>query len=137
MKVVIASHNPVKIRAVNDAFALQFPGKRIDFVPASVKSGVSDQPLSDKETRHGARNRARNACEMHPDADFWVGLEGGIETIDDQLMTFAWMAVLGPDQRIGEARTVTLQLPPTVKALVDQGLELGDANDKVFASVNS
>jgi len=137
MKVVIASHNPAKIRAVNEAFALQFPGENIDFIPASVKSGVSDQPLSDEETRHGARNRARNACETHPGADFWVGLEGGIETIDDQLMAFAWMAVLGPDQQIGEARTVTLPLPPAVKALVDQGLELGDANDQVFATVNS
>jgi inosine/xanthosine triphosphatase len=137
MKVVIASHNPAKIRAVNEAFALQFPGERIDFVPASVKSGVSDQPLSDKETRHGARNRTQNAYELLPEADFWVGLEGGIETIDDQLMAFAWMAVLGPDQRIGEARTVTLPLPPAVKVLVDQGLELGDANDKVFSTVNS
>jgi len=137
MKVVIASHNPAKIRAVNEAFALQFPGEKLDFVPASVKSGVSDQPLSDEETRHGARNRARNASEMHPGADFWVGLEGGIETIDDQLMAFAWMAVLGPRLQIGEARTVTLPLPPAVKILVDHGLELGDANDKVFSTVNS
>ena len=137
MKVIIASHNPAKIRAVNEAFALQFPGKTIDLVPASVDSGVSDQPFSDEETRHGARNRARNACDMHPGANFWIGLEGGIETIDEQLMAFAWMAVLGPDKRIGEARTVTLPLPPAVKALVDQGLELGDANDKVFATVNS
>jgi len=137
MKVVIASHNPAKIRAVNEAFTLQFPGETIDFVPASVESGVSDQPLSDEETRHGARNRARNASAMNPGADYWVGLEGGIETIDNQLMAFAWMAVLGPDQRIGEARTVTLPLPPAVKTLVDQGLELGDANDKVFSTVNS
>ena len=137
MKVVIASHNPAKIRAVNEAFTLQFPGENIEYTPASINSGVSDQPLSDEETRHGARNRAQNAHELHPDADFWVGLEGGIETIDGQLMAFAWMAVLGPDQRIGEARTVTLPLPPTVKTLVDQGLELGDANDKVFSTVNS
>jgi len=34
-------------------------------------------------------------------------------------------------------RTVTLPLPPAVKALVDQGLELGDANDRVFSTVNS
>ena len=137
MKVVVASHNPAKIRAVNEAFALQFPGEDIKFTSASVESGVSDQPLSDEETRHGARNRARNVYKIHPGADFWVGLEGGIETIDDQLMTFAWMAVLGPEQQIGEARTVTLPLPPAVKALVDQGLELGDANDQVFATVNS
>ena len=98
MKVIIASHNPAKIRAVSEAFALQFPGETIEYMPANVDSGVSDQPLSDAETRHGARNRTRNACELHPDADFWVGLEGGIETIDDQLMAFAWMAVMGSDK---------------------------------------
>jgi len=137
MDVVIASHNPAKIRAVKDAFALQFPGEKIDFLPVSVESGVSDQPLSDQETRFGARNRARYARKQQPGANYWVGLEGGIETIDEQLMAFAWMAVMGPAQRIGEARTVTLPLPPAVKALVDQGMELGDANDRVFSTVNS
>jgi inosine/xanthosine triphosphatase len=137
MKVVIASRNPAKIRAVDEAFALQFSKKAIEFISVNVESGVRDQPLSDEETRHGARNRAHNAYKLQPDSDFWVGLEGGIETIDGQLMAFAWMAVLGPGQRIGEARTVTLPLPPAVKALVDQGLELGDANDRVFSTVNS
>lgn len=137
MKVVIASHNPAKIRAVREAFSLQFPGKNIEYVPVSVASGVSDQPMSDDETRNGARNRARNASEETPDANFWVGLEGGIDTIDNDLMAFAWMAILGKEGRIGEARTVTLPLPPAVKALVDQGMELGDANDKVFSTINS
>lgn len=137
MRVVVASQNPAKVRAVREAFSLQFPTKDIEFLPVSVASGVSEQPRSDAETRRGARNRAQNACEQFPDADFWVGLEGGIDTIDNYLMAFAWMAVLGPDALIGEARTVTLPLPPAVKKLVDQGLELGDANDKVFSTVNS
>lgn len=137
MKVIIASRNPAKIRAVEAAFALQFPEEFADFLPLSAASGVSDQPRSDDETRIGARNRASNACEQRPDADFWVGLEGGIDTIDDNLMAFAWMAVLGPGGRIGEARTVTLALPPAVRQRVDQGMELGDANDQVFSTVNS
>jgi inosine/xanthosine triphosphatase len=137
MNVVIASHNPAKLRAVKDAFALQIPGEPIDFIPVDVESGVSDQPRSDEETRRGARNRALQAREVHPDADYWIGMEGGIETIGDQLMTFAWMAALGNDGNISTARTVTLPLPPAVKVLVDEGLELGDANDRVFSTKNS
>jgi len=137
MKVVIASLNPAKTGAAREAFSLQFPGKNIEFIAVAVGSGVSDQPMSDDETRNGARNRALNAREHIPDADFWVGLEGGIDTIDDDLMAFAWMAVLGTDGRIGEARTVTLPLPPAVKRLVEEGMELGDANDRVFSTVNS
>ncbi len=137
MRVVIASRNPAKVSAVREAFSLLFPDEEIDYFPVSVASGVSEQPLSDDETRKGARNRARNACAEIPGADYWLGLEGGIDTIDDDLMTFAWMAALGPGGRISEARTVTLPLPPAVKHLVEQGMELGDANDRIFSTVNS
>lgn len=137
MKVVIASHNPVKIRAVKTAFSLQFPENNHKFFPVQVKSGVRDQPLSDRETRQGACNRAENARSQQPDADFWVGLEGGIETLDDRLIAFAWMSVLGPGDKRGESRTVSLQLPPAVKTRVDQGMELGDANDQVFSTTDS
>jgi len=135
--VVIASHNPVKIRAVEKAFALQFPDQDIEFLACSAASDVSDQPRSDEETRRGARNRAQNAAVTHRQADFWIGLEGGIENMDGQLMAFAWMAALGKDTRISDARTVTLPLPAAVKLLLDQGLELGEANDRVFSTINS
>lgn len=137
MEVVIASHNPAKIQAVKAAYALQFPATEIQFLPVSVESGVSDQPLSDRETRQGANNRAAMAFELHPHADFCVGLEGGIEAIDERLITFAWMAIHGRDGKRGEARTVSLPLPPAIKELVDQGIELGDANDRVFSTINS
>lgn len=137
MRVVVASVNPAKLRAVDDAFRQQFPQQQIELVSVTVPSGVADQPRSDDETRQGARNRARRACEAEPDAAFWVGLEGGIADFDDQLSAFAWMAVQGPGGDISEARSVTLPLPPAVKKLVDEGMELGEANDHVFATVNS
>lgn len=137
MKVVVASRNPAKLRAVSEAFATQFPNKTLELLSADVASGVSDQPMTDDETRRGARNRSNNASEAFPDADFWIGLEGGVTAFDEQLMAFAWMAVRGPGGNISEARSVTLPLPPAVKALMDSGLELGEANDRVFSTVNS
>lgn len=137
MNVVVASRNPVKIEAVRQAFSSQFPSVALELIPIKVESGVSDQPGSDEETRQGARNRVEEARRASPDADFWVGLEGGIESFDDQLMAFAWMVVCGRNGKVGEARSVTLPLPPAVKALVDSGLELGEANDRVFSTVNS
>ncbi|MEE4217110.1 MAG: inosine/xanthosine triphosphatase [Xanthomonadales bacterium] len=137
MKIIVASNNPVKVNACRKAFEQQFPGADLDIVSAEAESGVDDQPFSDEDTRHGAINRAHNASESSPDADYWVGLEGGVDTFNGQLMAFAWMAVLGKDGRTGTARTVTLPLPPAVKKLVEEGLELGDANDIVFSTVNS
>lgn len=137
MKVVVASRNPVKIGATEQAFAKLFPDQTLDMVSADVASGVSDQPTSDEETRVGARNRAMAASDALPEADYWVGLEGGVEVVDEQLMAFAWMAIKGSNGKIGEARSATLPLPPAVKELVDSGMELGDANDKVFSTINS
>ena len=137
MKIVVASRNPAKITAVREAFGHHFDPDVIELVPVSVPSGVADQPVSDDETRAGARHRAENARDAERDAEFWVGLEGGIQEFDGQLMAFAWMAVLDRDGRLGEARSVTLPLPPAIKRLVDGGMELRDANDRVFGTVNS
>ena len=137
MRIVVASANPVKVNAARQAFETQFPGAEIDVRSVDVDSGAGDQPDSDAATRRGARTRAIRASEAAPDADYWVGLEGGIEVLDEQLMAFAWMAIKGPSGVIGEARSTTLPLPPAVKELIDQGMELGQANDRVFATINS
>lgn len=137
LRVIVASQNPVKVGAARAAFAAVFPDASLDVTGTRVASGVGDQPDSDAKTRHGARQRARSASDARPGADFWVGLEGGVETYDAQLVAFAWMAVLGRRGDISEARSATLPLPPAVKELVDGGMELGEANDRVFATVNS
>jgi len=137
MRIVVASRNPVKIDATRDAFATLMPAVELEMMSISVDSGVSDQPCSDEETRRGARNRASNACADRPDADFWVGLEGGIDVFEEQLMAFAWMAIQNRNGNISDARSATLPLPPAVKALIDSGMELGEANDQVFKTVNS
>ena len=137
MKVVVTSHNPVKIKAVRDAFLAQFPNREIQLIPLAVESGVPDQPMSDTETRQGARNRVVNARLQEPDADYWVGLEGGLDFFDDRLVAFAWMVVAARNDQISETRSVTLPLPPEVRALVSAGLELGEANDRVFSTLNS
>ena len=137
MQIVVTSHNPVKIAAVRQAFESQFPNREITLIPVSVDSGVSDQPMSDQETRQGARNRVSNAILKTPDADFWVGLEGGLDFFDDHLLAFAWMVIAGSDNRISETRSATLPLPPQVQTLVSEGLELGEANDRVFSTLNS
>ena len=137
MHIIVASRNPAKVRSVEAAFASRFPAAALKISAVEVESEVSAQPRSDEETRCGAHNRVRNARLAHPQADFWVGLEGGIETRGEHLMAFAWMAVQGRSGEASEARSVTLPLPPAVGDLLESGLELGEANDRVFATQNS
>ena len=52
-KVVVASHNPVKVTAVENAFAKMFDDSKFSIESVSVESDVSDQPFRDGETYQG------------------------------------------------------------------------------------
>lgn len=134
--IVVASTNPVKIKAVQNAFIRMFPGQEFQLKSVAVASGVSDQPASDEEVVKGAENRARNAKSMVQHADYWVGIEGGIEDSGFGMAAFAWIIVLS-EKQIGRGRTGTFFLPEKVAELVRQGKELGEANDIVFDRSNS
>ena len=134
--VIIASKNPVKISSVKKAFEKMFENEQFEFIGDSIPSDVSDQPISDQETLQGATNRANNAHKQFPDADFWVGLEGGLEEIDDDLGSLAWVVVKSKD-KVGKARALTFLLPPKVTALVKQGKEMSEAANLVFGINNS
>ncbi len=130
-KVVVASLNPAKINAVKSAFQSAFPHQAFEFIGVSVESEVDDQPMSNEETRDGALNRVRNAKISQPDADYYVGLEAGIE----DNVTFAWM-IIESDTHRGESRSASLMLPPLVIEKLDHANELGDVMDEVFGTEN-
>lgn len=124
-KVVVASLNPAKIKAVESAFTTSFPECEFLFEGVSVPSEVPDQPMDDVETKQGALNRVHNAQAVISDGDFYVGLEAGIE----EPFTYAWMIIesnpsAGKVQR-GESRSACLMLPPLVLEKVKHGKELG------------
>lgn len=136
MNVVIASSNPVKIQAVFEAFQEVFPQEDIICENIAVPSGVSDQPSSNAETLEGALTRAHRAHEKMPDADYWVGVEGGVQDEFGGMTSFAWVCVKGHDG-YGKARSGTFILPEPIAELIRQGKELGEADDIIFQQRNS
>ncbi|PJE64399.1 MAG: inositol monophosphatase [Candidatus Ryanbacteria bacterium CG10_big_fil_rev_8_21_14_0_10_43_42] len=136
MKIVVASQNPVKVESVKRAFESMFPEEVFEIAGTPAVSGVRDQPCSDKETLEGAYNRVAHVVKM-TDADFWVGLEGGIEDKGTEMEAFAWVVVKAKDNKIGKGRTGVYILPPRVAELIRQGKELGEADDIVFKRTNS
>lgn len=135
-KVIISSKNPVKIASVYRAFKKMFPGVDFIFEGVSVDSGVSNQPVGDAETFKGAYQRANNAKLLIHKANYWVGIEGGIANFDNETGTFAWIYIIG-ENKTGKSRTTTFMLPPPVTKLLNDGYELGDADDIVFGKTNS
>jgi inosine/xanthosine triphosphatase len=135
-KLVVASTNPVKIGAALAGFQRMFPDQTYEARGVAARSGVSDQPMSDRETLQGALNRVEDARRLAPDADYWIGLEGGVERVGTSLEAFAWI-VVSDGHRIGRARTASYFLSDETARLIDQGMELGHADDIIFGRANS
>jgi len=134
--VIVGSKNPVKLECTNDAFAAAF---HIEFLVNGVNAAslVPDQPVGDGETLLGAINRATNSKKAFPEADYWVGIEGGIGRDEFGMTAFAWIYIEDKFGQTGKAKTGCFYLPNGIVKLIDSGLELGMADDQFFAKENS
>ena len=136
-KVLVSSSNPVKIAAAREGFLRMFPDEEFEVLPFKSSAVIAPQPMTDEETLDGARTRANNIRERAPQADFWVGIEGGVADYGPGGMgAFAWVVVLSND-REGRGRSGEFFLPEKVAKLVREGIELGEADDRVFSRNNS
>lgn len=135
-KVIIASRNPAKIKAVKMGFENLLPERKFEYIGVSVPSGVREQPMSNDETLKGALMRVENAQGEFEKAGFWVGIEGGIQERGESMEAFAWI-IIKSQTRVGRSKTATFELPPKVVELIRAGRELGEADDIVFGRSNS
>ena len=136
-KIWVASANPVKIQAAASAFNTVFPDEDFTVEALPVSSGVPDQPVGVEQTLTGAINRVSNMKKENAEVDYFVGMEGGIRKWEDQTFAFAWMYIESKKGITGKAMTAYFQLPEAVQSLIEEGVELGHAIDKVFGKHNS
>lgn len=134
--IIVGSKNPVKINSTETAFSEAF-SKSFLVNGVNAASGVSDQPIGSHETFQGAKNRAQNARKTFPEADYWVGIEGGIEEDEHGMYAFAWIYIENRRTISGQSKTGTFYLPEEVRKLVKTGMELGAADDQIFERENS
>lgn len=116
MRVVVGSQNPVKVEATRQAFTLYFDA--VEVVGVKVSSGVKPFPTSEAETLQGALARARRAAVAAPDAEFAVGIEAGIITVDRYKLALAFASVLKAD-KLGVGSSAGFELPPGLVAQLD------------------
>ncbi len=135
MKVVIGSKNPVKIEAAKIAFEKVWPEQKFEFIGVEVESGVSNQPMSDKESIKGATTRAKRAIKAGK-ADFGVGLEGGLQQVGKVWFEFGVAVVVNRKGEIGIGSSPRIEAPKKVMKFIHEGIELGEAIDVVFNETN-
>lgn len=135
MKIVVASRNPVKVNATQQAFEAVFK-QQFEVVGISVASEVSDQPMTDSETLIGAKNRVKNAQLAMPDADYWVGIEGGVQTRDEQIEAFGYTVIAHKGQLL-QSKSAIIPLPTELQRRILAGEEMGPVMDDLFKDVNT
>jgi inosine/xanthosine triphosphatase len=134
IRVIVGSQNPVKVNAARASLAALYPQAEINCLGMAAPSGVTDQPMSDEETRIGAMNRV-TYCQQHGDADFYVAMEGGVDNFEYGPATFAYV-VIASGQKHSVGRGAIMPIPPGVYRALKEGQELGDVMDALFDTHN-
>ncbi|WP_235070122.1 DUF84 family protein [Turicibacter sp. TJ11] len=122
MKVIVGSTNRVKINAVKDVLS----EIGCEVIGVDAPSGVSNQPFSDAETVAGASHRAE-ACLAF--GEIGIGLEAGVEYLNNQLYLVNWGVLKTSDHQCFYAGGTRLPLPIELIAPLEAGQELGDVID--------
>ena len=133
MKVLVGSKNPVKIEATRQVFGYYFP--ELDVQGVDVDPGVPAQPINEV-TFDGARNRALRLREQG-NADYYVGIEGGIIHLYQRWFVFGVMCILDNNDRAGYGTTSLFEIPHTIAGQLSAGEELGDVVDLMMGQTNT
>ncbi|KAJ3140420.1 hypothetical protein HK101_003502 [Irineochytrium annulatum] len=131
MICAVGSTNRAKLASVEQALAKVFSeaADRVDVRGCAVASGVRDQPTSDQETMQGAIARAKAAMAAVPDADFGVGIEGGVQEIAGKWFESGWVAVVDAKGKTGLGTSARYQLSEGIMRRIKAGEELADIMD--------
>src|SRR5215467_424444 len=147
LMVAVGSTRKPKLGAVRDAISsigsLLAPDAEIEVVGAEVESGVRHTPLSRQELMQGARQRAeavaKLAAQNREPWNFFVGLEGGFDVIQEsgarRVFLESWAFVTdGVSGFFG--RSGGIEVPEVVaEEVVDRGVELSVAIDRFAGEV--
>lgn len=133
-RAALGSTNPAKVAAVRAALGQLAPDCTLEAI--AVPSGVGDQPLGDQATRDGAFARAR-AARAQGDTDIGFGLEGGVQIDGAQVWLLSWVVAVDRSGQAGYASGLRMLLPPSLKAGIESGEELGTLVDALFGVQDS
>ena len=138
MKILVGSINPVKLEAVKESFERYYD--QIFVQGFKVPSGVPDQPI-DKETYIGAENRAKELSDLNNrdnlNAEFFVGIEGGIIQQYNKWFAFGAMCIIHKSGKKSFGTSAHFELPEIVTEKLLKGEELGHVMDKIMNEENT
>ena len=128
MKIAVGSTNNAKLEAAKIAVHKMFP--QAEIIGVSVRSKVSDQPKSDKESIKGAINRARSA-QKKTGANYGIGMEGGIQKIGKSWFESGWIAIVDKKGNLGLGSSARFEMSGKLAKELLSGRELRDVMNEL------
>ena len=137
MKILVGSKNPVKIEAVEEAFLKYF--KKVEVIGIEVDSKVPNQPINE-ETFEGAENRALELKRINKtkklNAQFFIGLEGGIIELYSKWFNFGVVYIIDNEGKTGLGISPCFELPDRMVQELLNNAELGEIIGKMTKDRN-
>lgn len=137
MDVLVASLNPVKVKAVRQAFQIYFSGCAVQGV--AIPSGVADQPVGD-DVFAGAENRCqaleKYACDNGLVADFFAGIESGLIKLHGIWFNVDCVCLKDNKGKTGCGLSPAYCLNEEITTRLLQGEELGNVIDDIYGTSN-
>jgi inosine/xanthosine triphosphatase len=147
IRIAVGSTRRPKLAAVEEAIqdfcGVLAPAAEFEVVGVEVESGVGHTPVNRKELMQGARQRAEAlvslAREKGESWSFFVGLEGGLDTIEEEsgrrVLLESWAyASDGRDGHYGRSGGVEVPEALALEVL-EKGVELSVAIDRFAGAI--
>ncbi len=132
LTIAVGSTNQTKILPVEEVFAHHFGEVKV--VGVAVKSGVSEQPMTDDEMYQGALTRAKKALHAVKGASYGVGIEGGLHKHSYGWFEKSTIVIIDKKGDIGVGTSGGLVLPKKVMKHIHAGKTLEQAIDLLFGT---
>lgn len=132
MIIAVGSTNPSKISPVKEIFSHHY--KNTEVIGVNVSSGVASQPKNIDEMFKGALNRAKRSLKKVKDADFGVGIEGGIHKYKHGWFENSMVVIVNKKGEVGIGSSGGLVLPEKVIEKINKGKNLEEAIDEIFGT---
>ena len=137
MKILVGSKNPAKIKASKEAFLKYF--EKVEVIGIEVDSKVPDQPINE-ETFEGAENRALELKRINEtekiNAQFCIGLEGGIIELYSKWFNFGGVCIIDNEGKIGFGASPCFELPNKIVQELLNDAELGEIMSRITKDHN-
>ena len=136
MRIAIGTTSAQKIdylKEVLNELEIEF-----SLIPVEVSSEISNQPLSNQETKQGSINRAKNALNKSNGCDFAIGIEVGYQPNKaGNYKMFCWTTIIDSKNKKVSARSHQLLLPQFYQTILKENKYLYDYVDQYLSETQN